>query len=97
MATKDEIQREMESIRSMRRISSQSGPGSIPLDPDLPSHSVGTTEGGGFSIPGIAGLNLSGAFFVPYRLSWALVCRRLMLLCLVRHATLRGSSYNRRR
>jgi hypothetical protein len=62
MATKDEIQREMESIRSMRRISSQSGPGSIPLDPDLPSHSVGTTEGGGFSIPGIAGLNLPGSF-----------------------------------
>ena len=32
-----EIAREMDNIRSMRRISSQSGPGSLALDPDLPS------------------------------------------------------------
>lgn len=34
-----EIAREMENIRSIRRISSQSGPGSLALDPDLPSAS----------------------------------------------------------
>jgi len=34
-----EIAQEMENIRSMRRISSQSGPGSLALDPDLPSAS----------------------------------------------------------
>ncbi len=32
-----EIAREMDNIRSMRRISSQSGPGTLALDPDLPS------------------------------------------------------------
>ncbi|PVF98107.1 hypothetical protein CPB86DRAFT_797563 [Serendipita vermifera] len=65
MATRDQIQREMESIRSMRRISSQSGPGSLTLDPDLPPQSPGSalspsSEGDeDVIIPGGAG----GAFF----------------------------------
>lgn len=41
--TTDEIQREIDSIRSMRRISSQTGPGSLTLDPDLPQSPSGSS------------------------------------------------------
>lgn len=43
-ASAGEIAREMESIRSMRRISSQTGPGSLALDPDLPPSSATPTS-----------------------------------------------------
>lgn len=39
--SEDEIAREMENIRTMKRLSSQTGPGSLALDPDLPSSSAG--------------------------------------------------------
>ena len=71
-ATNDEIQREMDSIRSMRRISSQSGPGSLALDPDLPPQSTlgpSTSPSSATrqsptnpyaTLPGIAALSLPG-------------------------------------
>ena len=74
MATEDEIQREMDSIRSMKRISSQSGPGSLALDPDLPPQSLpGSSVSPGSTVrlsptnhyanlPGIVGMNHPGEF-----------------------------------
>lgn len=49
-----EIAREMENIRSMRRISSQSGPGSLALDPDLPSTSPPLSPQRRSALPGAA-------------------------------------------
>jgi len=49
-----EIAREMENIRSMRRISSQSGPGSLALDPDLPSTSTPLSSQRRSPVPGAA-------------------------------------------
>jgi hypothetical protein len=49
-----EIAREMENIRSMRRISSQSGPGSLALDPDLPSASPSLPPQRRSALPGAA-------------------------------------------
>ncbi|KAG8828019.1 hypothetical protein FRC17_007635 [Serendipita sp. 399] len=63
VATKAEIQREMDSIRSMKRISSQTGPGSLPLDPDLPPQPGPGASGSPPSLSptlGISGLNLQG-------------------------------------
>ena len=79
-----EIAREMENIRSMRRISSQSGPGSLALDPDLPSAPPplspqrlsalpGTAlsavgEEGGFSDDSVLADDPSHLFWVPAHL-----------------------------
>ncbi len=43
-----EIEREVAALRDIRRRSTQQGPGSIPLDPDLPPNSVASTSSGGY-------------------------------------------------